>query len=100
MARRKRKKQSNKLISTAIVCIVIALCFVVHQKSESLQKENDLYQAQLETLQEQLDAENSRTEDLDEYSKYVKTKQFIEEVARDKLGLIYKDEKVFKADDK
>lgn len=100
MAKRRRKKQSNKLISFAIACIVIALCFVVRQKSESLQQENSAYEAQLQTLNTQLNAENARTNDLEEYSKYVKTKQFIEEVARDKLGLIYKDEKVFKADDK
>ena len=38
-----------------------------------------------------------RDEKLKEYSKYVKTKKYIEEVAREKLGLIYEDEIIFKA---
>ena len=38
----------------------------------------------------------SRTEELNEYKKYVQTKKFAEEIAKDKFGLIYPDEIIFK----
>lgn len=37
-----------------------------------------------------------RTEELDEYKVHVKTKQFAEEVAKEKFGLIYPNELVLK----
>ena len=40
--------------------------------------------------------EEQRTEDLNEKKVYVKTKQYIEEVARDKLGLVNPDEIILK----
>ena len=47
-------------------------------------------------LQEQVDEEKQRTEELNEYKKYVQTKKFAEEIAKDKFGLIYPDEIIFK----
>ena len=44
----------------------------------------------------QLEAEEQRTKELQEYKIYVKTKQYAEEVAKDKLGLVYPDEILLK----
>ncbi len=52
--------------------------------------------AMLVELQEQVDEEKQRTEELNEYKKYVQTKKFAEEIAKDKFGLIYPDEIIFK----
>ncbi len=35
--------------------------------------------------------------EIEDYRDYVKTDQYVEEVARDKLGLVYKDEVLLKA---
>ena len=51
-------------------------------------------------LQQQIDAETKRAEDLKEYEKYTKTAAYVEEVAKDKLGLVYEDEVVFQAEEK
>ena len=40
-----------------------------------------------------------RKEELQTRSIYVTTKQFIEEFAREKLGLVYEDELIFRAND-
>ena len=40
-----------------------------------------------------------RSEDLKEFKKYVKTDEYVEEIARDKLGLVYKDEIIFEPED-
>ena len=50
-------------------------------------------------LQQQIDAENARTEELKELETYTKTKKYAEEVAKDKLGLVYDNEIIFKEED-
>ena len=50
-------------------------------------------------MQQQIDAENARTEELKELETYTKTKKYAEEVAKDKLGLVYDNEIVFKEED-
>ena len=50
-------------------------------------------------LESQIEAEEKKSEELEEYSKYVQTKKYAEEVAKEKLGLVYEDEIIFKAED-
>ena len=40
-----------------------------------------------------------RAKEIEEYGKYVQTKKYAEEVAKEKLGLVYEDEIIFKAED-
>ena len=47
-------------------------------------------------LQEQIEAEQERTKEIEEYEKYTQTKKYIEEVAKDKLGLVHEGEIIFK----
>ena len=47
-----------------------------------------------------VDDENKRSDELSEYEKYVKTKKFVEEIAKNKFGLIYPDELIFKPNNK
>ena len=50
-------------------------------------------------LQEQIDAENARTQEIEEYRKYTQTKKYVEEVAKDKLGLVKEGEIIYKPKD-
>lgn len=60
-------------------------------------KKRDLeYQEREILLQRQYDEEVSRAEKLKEYEVYVQTKQYIEEVAKQKLGLVKPDEILLK----
>ena len=43
-----------------------------------------------------MDEEQKRTNELNEYKKYIQTKKFVEEVAKDKFGLVYPDEIIFR----
>ena len=65
-----------------------------------LEEKNADYQAQITELQSKIDDENKRSDELSEYEKYVKTKKFVEEIAKNKFGLIYPDELVFKPNNK
>ena len=37
-----------------------------------------------------------KTEEIEEYKQYTKSREYIEEVAREKLGLVYEGEVIFK----
>ena len=63
-------------------------------------RERDLeYQAREQALEKSLAKEEARAAELEEYRVYVQTKQYIEKVAKEKLGLVNKDEILFKADE-
>lgn len=46
---------------------------------------------------ELIEAEERRAEEMDELEAYTKTKKYIEDVAKEKLGLVYEDEVIFKS---
>ncbi len=100
MARRKEKlrerKSSNKLISAVIIVLLIAICFALGGKSKAIKAQNADDAQQISQLKQELESEQSRTDELDEYSKYVNTKQFVIDMARDKMGLVFPDEIIFK----
>ena len=78
----------------------VALGVVLWRGKAGLEEKNADYQAQITELQSQIDDENKRSDELSEYEKYVKTKKFVEEIAKNKFGLIYPDELVFKPNNK
>ena len=44
-----------------------------------------------------IEQEEKRTEEIEELKKYVQTKKYAEEIAKERLGLVYEDEILFKA---
>lgn len=100
--RRKGRKDrwSNRLSIVGITIVVISLGIVVNVKSVSLRKKELEYQAREDTLQKQVDKEKHRAAELEEYRVYVQTKQYVEEVAKQKLGLVMPDEILLKPSEK
>ncbi len=96
------KKQRRSTLAGMIIAIivVVALGVVLWKGKAGLAEKNADYQAQITELQSQIDDENNRSDELSEYEKYVKTKKFAEEIAKNKFGLIYPDELVFKPNNK
>ena len=96
------KKQRRSTLAGMIIAIivVVALGVVLWRGKAGLEEKNADYQAQITELQSQIDDENKRSDELSEYEKYVKTKKSVEEIAKNKFGLIYPDELVFKPNNK
>ena len=96
------KKQRRSTLAGMIIAIivVVALGVVLWRGKAGLEEKNADYQAQITELQSQIDDENKRSDELSEYEKYVKTKNLVEEFAKNKFGLIYPDELVFKPNNK
>ena len=99
MAKRKaayRKRRQNRFSMFLVTLVVLMILVVVSVKSSDLKKQQEVYCAKEEQLNKQLTAEKDRTEEIEEYRKYTQTKKYVEEVAKDKLGLVYEDEIIFK----
>lgn len=99
MARRKvayRKRRQNRFSMFLVTLVVLMILVVVSVKSMELRKKLDTYTAREQALQEQIDSELGRAEEIEEYGKYTQTKKYVEEVAKDKLGLVYEGEIIFK----
>ena len=95
----RRKRLRRHLGSFAIVGVVLLLLVFVSVASLSLRASNANKQEKIAELESQIEAEEKKSEELEEYSKYVQTKKYAEEVAKEKLGLVYEDEIIFKAED-
>jgi cell division protein DivIC len=96
MARRKRRRKQNRFGILSISAVVLMLLVVVSTKCVELQAKNEQYIQKEAQLIKERDSELKRQEDLVEYAKYVQTKQYIEDVAKNKLGLVFDDEIIFK----
>ena len=94
--RMKRETLANRMSIIGITTVVIFLAVAVEAKGGSLKREDLECQIKEEEIRAQLEAEEQRTRELQEYKIYVKTKQYAEEVAKDKLGLVYPDEILLK----
>lgn len=95
--RRGRKDRwSNRLAIIGITLVVFSLGIVVNLKSTSLRKRELEYLTREQTLIKQVEQEEKRASELEEYRVYVQTKQYIEEVAKQKLGLVKPDEILLK----
>lgn len=94
--RRKSDRWGNRLAIIGITIVVFSLGVVVNFKSASMRKKDLEYQIKEEALQQQVDREKNRANELEEYRIYVQTKQYIEEVAKQKLGLVKPDEILLK----
>lgn len=91
-----RKKRQNRFGMFLVSIVVIMLMIVVAVKSHELQEKKASYAQREQQLREQIAAEEERAEEIAEYEKYTQTKKYIEDVAKDKLGLVYEGEIVFK----
>lgn len=96
--RLKRQKRSGRLGLIAAFVLIALLGIALWNGKASLEKQNAQYEAQKQELQKQIDEQKERANSLEEYKKYIQTKQFVEEIAKNKFGLIYPDEIVFKPD--
>ena len=94
-----RKKRQNRLGMFLVLMVVLMLLVVVSVKSVELRQKLEAYQTEEKALQEQIDAENARTQEIEEYRKYTQTKKYVEEVAKEKLGLVNEGENIYKPEE-
>ena len=100
MARRKRtsyrKRRQNRMSMVMVAVVVVMIIAVVSISSMNLKAKNEVQQQTISSLNEQIANEEKRSQEIEEYRKYTQTKKYAEEVAKEKLGLVYEGEIIFK----
>ena len=94
-----RGKNKNGTGIGIIVFVVLCILGIVafgKIKLEDKKKELDNSMKDLET---QISNEKERAVDIKNLEAYVQTKKYIEQIAREKLGLVYEYEIIFKEED-
>lgn len=92
--RKFKKKKRNGLKLIALMVMII--CGVVLYKTQDMNKDIEKKNAKVDKLSQTLEDETDRTLTLEEKKAYQSTKRYIEEIARNKLGLYYPDEIIVK----
>ena len=90
---RKKKKDNlnNRMALVGVTMVVLSLAVAVHIKGKDRS-----YSIREENLEAQVAKEEERAKQLEEYRVYVQTKQYIEKVAKEKLGLVNRNEILLK----
>ncbi len=102
MARKRRayrKRQQNRFSMFLVTLVVVMMLVLVGVRSVELRSKIDAKAAELSQLEAQIEAEEERAAEIEALGKEVQTKGYIEDVAREKLGLVYEDEILFKQED-
>ncbi len=97
--RKKRRKKNKKGISL-VAFIVVVFCICVGIRTMGLKKQSAELAERKASLEKQIESEEQRTKELEELEKYMQTKRYMEEVAKEKLGLVYPDEILIEPDNK
>ncbi len=90
---KRRKRLELRIVILTVLCLLLVASF----GKLKLQKKYEAYQQKEEQLLAEIEKEQKRTEEIEELKKYVQTKKYVEEVAKERLGLVYEDEILFKA---
>ena len=85
----------NHLGMRGIVLVGLMLLVVLMMKRRSLESTLAVYNARAATLEQEIDNEKARTQEIDQMKEYMLTDEFAEQFARDKLGLVNDKEIVF-----
>ena len=120
MARRRRKKKLSPFTVVGVIVLCCVLCGTFTYKTITLKAESAhprqpsaqidcrrahccpsaKYSAQISELKKEKKKLNEQKAEIKDYESYAKTKEYTEEVARDKLGLVYPNEIIFEPNDK
>ncbi len=98
--RMKRNRRSRNVGLFLAFILILIVGIVAFTGKKSLEAKNTEYEVTKASLQAQIEEQQTRKAQIEEYQKYIQTKKFVEEMAKDKFGLIYPDELVFRAKDK
>ena len=91
-----KTNEQNKLSMGLAAVIVGVLIRVIMVACAGLFRRLNRNNERIVELEAEIVKEEQRAEDIEEYRLYTQTREYIEEVAREKLGLVYEGEVIFK----
>ena len=97
--RRKSTRRQSRIASLFIVGAVICVCIIVVFRVSALRQKSREHEITKQALERQIEQAQCEREALIAQEQYMKTNQYIEDVAKDKLGLVYPDEIVIRPEE-
>lgn len=94
---RRRASAGNRRGMAGIALVVFTLLTVLLFQSHKLEAKNSAYADQIAQLEEQISLEEARAEEIEKLPEYTESDEYIEKLAREKFGLVYEDEIIFRA---
>ena len=98
-ARYKRRRFQNRAGIVWASIVVLILVTVVCVKSIGLMQKASEYKDREAELNAQIEYEVRRSDEIAEFERYTQTRKYIEDTAKEKLGLVYPGEIVFRNTD-
>ena len=100
MAKRQKRRASrgNRIGMAGIAVVVLTLLAVLLVQSHRLENKNTAYAGQVTELEQQIAEQEARAEELEKLPEYTQSQEYIEKMAREKFGLVYPDEVIFRAE--
>lgn len=97
---RNGNRKQNKTGMLLVSGVVVLLCIIFTVNTIRLEGKRKEYSQKIEEYQKDIDQLESESEEIEDLKTYVQTQKYIEQMAREKLGLVYEDEIIFKANEK
>lgn len=94
------RRKISKSVYAMMIALFMCTIIITSVRMNTLKNESNMLAVTEQSLVAELEMQNETTAQLKEKQDYMKTKQYVEEVARDKLHLVYPYEIVIKPKDK
>lgn len=94
--RKRVERTGNKMAIIAVTSVVLIFALVLGTRIISLKAKERQYIEKEQAILARVAEEEERAKTLEEYRVYVQTKQYVEQVAKDRLGLVNPDEILLK----
>ena len=94
--RKRLERNGNKFALIAVTAVVLIFALVLGVRINSLRAKEQQYIEKEQAILARVAEEEERAKTLEEYRVYVQTKQYVEKVAKEKLGLVDPDEILLK----
>lgn len=94
----RNKSHTGQIVVFAAAAAMLVLLVTVGVRGISLRNQLAGYNERKAALEQQIADEEARTTEIEEYGKYTQTDAYVEEVAREKLGLVKENEIIFRND--
>lgn len=93
-----KKEKKSFLSAIVVVSAIVIFCGFMGFKAYELSVTKAALVQDISDLNNKIETEQARTDELKEFEVYTHTKKYAEEVAKDVLGYVYEDEIIFKPD--
>lgn len=93
---KKRRKNNNRAGKMCISMILFAFVLVMSIQIVKIYQKDQEYARKQQELEALLEEETERQKELEEYENYTQSQEYIEDIAKSKLGLAYDNEIIFK----